>query len=184
MSLYLLVNERGEYSDFDYENLYFYHSYEEAERMQQLLMCEQKLQNEIARASCKWVDQSEYIICEVPKGESLTSEELEHRLRKLHEKHGEELTQAREWRKKYEEDCAIKRRKQEQDLVNSRVKEIMEFKEWWDKGSHNDPFFEEKKSARCRGIWRTLEWHMNNGMDADMHAWYQKVRPVVCLYKS
>lgn len=46
----------------------------------------------------------------------------------------------------------LSREAEEQVMANRWRKDAMDFKGWWDNGVEGDPFFEEKKTAKCRGI--------------------------------
>lgn len=76
-------------------------------------------------------------------------------------------------------------REYQNDVMAKRWRQdAMEFKEWWDKGTEGDPFFEEKKPAKCKDIYRVLEWHKTNGMDDVMCEWYELVRSEISRYAS
>jgi hypothetical protein len=163
MSIYLVVKEVGEYSNYEKENLNYFDSKEDAEAFIRL---QEKL-NEIE--SVYSYRGATYLSIEVIE-KGITAEES-----KKQRKEAKVILKQRILKKKDQEQQRIKENEVRLEAKKAEERrEIYEFISWFDAGKEKDPFFNEKLSARIRGIKSTLTNYMENTDDKYVEYWVSK----------
>jgi len=174
--VYLVICEIGEYSDFDVDIMYYFSIKSEAHEMKEQLEKEQEIQNEIDRYLGEPVRKVDYLVVDVQHGPFVFPDERKkQRIAALQKS----LEDAKAWRKKNDEDMAMKRTQQEQQLMKEHEFELEQFKQWWEGGFALDPFFAEKRSAKFRSVHKHMEWYMQHGNNQELKQLCESVLPLI-----
>jgi hypothetical protein len=163
MSIYLVVKEVGEYSNYEKENLKYFTSIEDAEAFIKLQEKLDKIESVYSYRG------STYLSIEVIE-KGITAEES-----KKQRKEAKAILKQRKLEKKEREQQKIK--ENEMRLGEKKAeerREICEFIGWFNAGKEKDPFFSEKLSARIRGIKSTLVNYIENTDDEYIKYWVSK----------
>jgi hypothetical protein len=169
--MYLIVKESGEYSEFKYEIIKYYHTREQAEYAIELLEYETSLHNKAATINCTWVERCDYIIEKVPEGESIKNEEeFCNEKQKIFDKYKDKIEQETVNRINKIKDIETKNL-----IKKARKQQVLEFWEWWNNNKEVDPYYDKKKQAKIHEILPIMclylaeDFHSN-----ELTEWYIK----------
>ncbi len=160
MSIYLVVKETGEYSNYEKENLKYFDSKEDAEafiRLQEMLFT--------IETTYSYRTSTDFSIEVIEKGFSYEELKKQRKEAKILLKKSLQEKEEREKQRIKENEMRIAEAKAEER------REIYEFISWIDAGKEKDPFFNEKLSARTRSIKSILKNYMKNTEDKYVEYW-------------
>ena len=145
-TIYLIVKESGEYSQWDKENLAYFDNLEEAEKYVAFLTERHELstEREVASFSVETIKHGE-----LPENASdLLSQD---RIKKIIHDNNEKVEYDRK-RAEWEQRDATKKA----DAFKALTEEVRRFLDWWSAGPTGDQYFEEKRTAMLRSIKQPL----------------------------
>lgn len=156
---FVIVAERGEYSDFSYEVLSVHESEEAANQAIAFLTRKNRLECEIAKLSGKWCDHGvNYEVFDVPSYHDVNQEDIIELEKEL------ESTQA--WCPVYDKEKEQQKELQKNKLLDEQRTQIAEFIEWWDTQSYLAD--KEKKKTRLDAIIPIVKNYLLHRFDAEV----------------
>lgn len=160
-TIYLVVKESGEYSQWDKVNLAFFNNIEDAEKYAAFLTERHELSTEREAASFS-VETIKH--GELPENASdlLSQARIEKMIHDSHAKiEGERL------RAEWEQRDATKNVEEFKALTE----EVRRFLDWWSAGPTGDQYFEEKRTAMLRSIKQPLKQYIRQTNDKRAVDW-------------
>lgn len=159
MFSYVIIKEIGSHSDFRYEPIAVFTSEEAANEYVNIIVSRQQKLDEIATLKNKWFDDGiVYIVQKVATGNTQMMQIDDSQI-------DNDLNEAREWRKKQDENEA------QQDKIIAN-----QFLDWWETEMHKNPSFDSTEHIRShtpivkRYACRTNDVRAWAWVNREMHA--------------
>lgn len=167
---YVLVEEIGEYSSMDYKPFEVYTTMEDAIKSQDIYVKKMELKNKIATLYGRCCSHKEYLIFEVNHKDPIVS--IDKEIQILEQHYEEELAKAMAWKKEFDLQKEIETKIRETERIQSQKESIDAFIHWWD--HENDPYFNEKKTAKIRDIKTVLQPYLLYTNDQKVMDWFKQ----------